>query len=246
MDCQEYKEIISAHVDGALSTEEGLAVQSHLNQCTRCTKMFHWETEVKKILKPKFSTILPRPALKARVLGQLRETPKEGLFGWSFMANGLAAAFALLLIVSVPYLYWPGRVQENIFTGAIAQYQTVAQGMEDTPQNASPAARLLDLRPWGYRILSTQIQRVKGQEGRVFIYQGPGQEHLLAQEFEGAEFSFPSGGRVIRASSRDFVSFSQQGVNLVAWKEKDLLCILTSTLPKEKLLSLARQVSMGT
>ena len=246
MDCQVYKEIISAHVDGALLTEEGLAVQSHLNQCTRCTKMFHWETKVKKILKSKFSTILPRPALKARVLGQLREPPKEGLFGWPYMAHGLAAAFALLLIVAVPYLFWPGKVQENIFTGAIAQYQTVAQGLENTPQTVSRTARLLDLRPWGYRILSTQIQRVKGQKGRVFVYQGQGQEYLLAQEFKGVELSPPSGGRVIRTTSRDFVSYSQLGVNLIAWKQKDLLCILTSTLPNERLLSLARQISMDT
>ncbi len=246
MDCQEYKEIISAHVDGSLSAAEGLSVQSHLNQCPRCTQMFHWETEVKKVLKPKLSPIPVRPGLRESVLDQLRETPREGFFGWSYMAHGLAAAFALVLIVAVPYLFWPGKVHEDIFTGAIVKYQNVAQGMEDTPQAISPVARLLDLSPWGYRILSRQTQQIKGLEGRVFVYQGQGQEYLLAQEFEGAEFSPPPGGRIIRASNRDFVSYSQQGVNLIAWKQKDLLCILTSTLSKEKLFSLARQISMDT
>ncbi len=64
----------------------------------------------------------------------------------------------------------------------------------------------------------------------------------MAQEFDGLEFSPPPGGRVIRASSRDFVSYSQGGVNLIAWNEKGTLCILTSTLPKENLLRLAQKV----
>ena len=250
MDCQEYKEIISAHVDAALSSEERLTVQSHLNQCPRCTQMFLWETEVKEVLKLKLSHIPARPALKERVLDKLRETPREGLFGWSYMAHGLAAAFVILLIVAGPYLFWQGNLQEDIYTGAMAQYQNVAQGItqgiKDNQQAASPAVGLLDLRPWGYRILSRQIRQIMGQEGRVFVYQGPGKEYLLAQEIKGVEFSHPSGGTVIRASSRNFVSYSQQGVNLIAWKQKDLLCILTSTLPKEKLLSLAMQISMDT
>lgn len=246
MDCQQYKEIISAHVDGALSSEERLTVQSHLNRCSRCTRLCLWETGVRRALKPKLSLISARSALKERVLDQLRETPREGLFSWSYMAHGLAAAFALLLIVAVPYLFWSDKVEGDIFTGAIARYQKVTQARVDTPQTTSPAAQLLDLSPLGYRILSSRTRRVKGQEGRVFVYQGPGKEYLLAQEIKGVEFSHPSGGTVIRASSRNFVSYSQQGVNLIAWKQKDLLCILTSTLPKEKLLSLALQISMDT
>jgi len=250
MDCRQYKEINSAHIDEALSSEERPAVQSHLSQCSRCTQMFLWETGVTRAIKAKLSLISARPALKERVLDQLRETPREGLFGWSYMAHGLTAVFALLLIVAVPYLFWSDHVEEDIYTDAMAQYQNVAQGItqgiKDNQQAASPAVGLLDLRPWGYRILSRQIQQIMGQEGRVFVYQGPGKEYLLAQEIKGVEFSHPSGGTVIRASSRNFVSYSQQGVNLIAWKQKDILCILTSTLPKEKLLSLALQISMDT
>jgi hypothetical protein len=33
-------------------------------------------------------------------------------------------------------------------------------------------------------------------------------------------------------------------VNLVAWKQKDLLCIIASTLPKEDLLGLAQQLAI--
>ncbi|MCH8055449.1 MAG: zf-HC2 domain-containing protein [Deltaproteobacteria bacterium] len=248
IDCQEYKEIIAAHVDGALLSGERLAAQFHLDQCPKCMQMFLWESAVKKTLKRKLSPIPARPGLKERLLDQLGGANREGIFGWSYMSHGLAAAFALLLMVAVPYLFWPGTVQEDILTDTIAQYQKVTQGIANTPQAGSsltPAARLLDLSPWGYRVLGRQTHRVKGQEGRVFVYQGQGKEYLLAQEFEGTDISPPPGAKTIRASSRDFVSYSQEGVNLIAWKQKNLLCILASTLSKEKLLVLAQQVAMG-
>lgn len=250
VNCQEYKEIIAAHVDGALSLEERLAAQSHLGQCLKCTQKFLWETEVKRSLRQRLSLIPARPGLRARVLDQLGETAKEGFFGWHYMRHGLAAAFALLFIVAVPYLVWRGKVEENIFSDAISQYQRVTQGIADTAQadrSQTPAARLLDLSPWGYRVLAKQSQQVRGQEGRVFVYQSQGKEYLLAQEFDGMDFSPPSGAETIRVSSREFVTYSQEGVNLVAWKEKDkdLLCILAATVPQEKLLSLAREITAG-
>ncbi len=178
-------------------------------------------------------------------MDQLEGTRKEGLFGWPYLAHGLAAAFALLLIVAIPYLSGPGKLQEEILTDAIVLYQKVTQGIVDAPQAAFPTARLLDLSPWGYRLLSRHTQQVKGQEGRVFVYQGQGKEYLLAQEFAGRDFSPPPGARAIRALSQDFVIYSQAGVNLIAWKQKDLLCIIASTLPKEKLLGLAQQIAIG-
>lgn len=247
MDCQEYREIVSAHVDGVLSSEERLTVQSHLSQCSPCRQKFLWETEVKKALKGKLTPIPARPALKERILDQLGEASKEGFLSWFTTPYRLAAAFALLVIVAVPYFVWQHQVQGGIFTDAIAQYQKVTEGIVKAQEAASsltPAARLLDLSPWGYRVLTRQTLQVRGQEARVFVYQGQGKEYLLAQEFDGVEFSPPRSARVIRASNRDFVSYSQEGVNLIAFKEKDLLCILASALPNEQLLGLAQQIAV--
>ena len=249
MDCQEYREVIATHVDGALSSEEGLTVQSHLNQCSPCRQKFLWETEVKKALKRKLTPIPARPGLKERILDQLGEASEEGFLSWFTMPHRLAAAFALLLIAAVPYFVWQHKVQEEIFSDAIAQYQKVTQGIVETPQASplTPPARLLDLSPWGYRLLARQTQQLKGEDGALFVYQGQGNEYLLAQEFDGVDIAPPRGARIIRASGRDFVSYYQEGVNLIAWKEKekDLLCILASTLPEEKLLGLAQQIVMA-
>ena len=86
---------------------------------------------------------------------------------------------------------------------------------------------------------------MEGRQGRTFVYStGSGEEYLMAQEFEGMEISPPSGGSVVRTSNRDFMSYSQGEVNLVAWKDKDMLCILASKLPKKKLLGLAQRIAL--
>lgn len=248
MDCREYKEIIAAHVDGDLSFEEGLEVQSHIERCSNCAQKFLWETRVGNALRGKLTPIPARPGLKETIVDQLDEAGREGFMSWFSMPLRLATVFALLLIVGVPYFVWQPKVQEAIFTDAIAQYQKVTEGIVESHEAASsptPAARLLDLSPWGYRVLARQSQEVRGQEGRVFVYQGQGKEYLVAQEFDGADFSPPAGARIIRASNREFVSYSQEGVNLIAFKDKDVLCILSATLPKEKLLGLAQQLVMA-
>ncbi len=246
MGCQEYKEIISAHVDGTLSFEETLEVQSHLAGCPQCKQKFLWETKMKGFLKQRLSPLQVRPALTEGLLGQLEEKSKEGFLSWSYKGPGLVYAFAILLLMAVPYLVWHSAIQEDLFTNAVAQYQKLAkETSESSPENAArnSSARVLDLSPWGYRLLARQSTQFKGQEGRIFVYQGEGKEFLLAQEFEGLNISSPPAARSIRASKADFVSYRRQGVNLIAWKEKDLVCILTSTLPEDKLLGLARQIA---
>lgn len=246
MDCREYQEIVSAHVDGALSLEERLAVRSHLERCPSCKQKFFWETKVRNALHKKLVPIPARRGLKERVLEQLEEPPQQGTFARSYLPHGLVAAFALLLIVIVPYVTWRAKANDDLFTDAIAQYRTLTQGMADArrPTSALTApARILDLSPWGYTLLAKQTQQLKDREGRIFIYQGPRKEYLLAQEFDGADFPPTSNARALQASSRHFVLYSQADVNLIAWKEKNILCLIAGNLPQEKLLGLARQIA---
>ncbi len=247
MDCQNYKDIISAHVDDALSPKERWAVHTHVSQCPKCRQMYIWETQVARDLKRKLFPLEARPALKERILEQLGKSHREVFWGWSYRKHGVLTAIAILLVVAVPYWFWPNGAEENVFNHAIAQYRKVSLGGAPTSQRAvskTPAARLLDLSPWGYQILSRQSHWVEGRQGRTFVYStGSGEEYLMAQEFEGMEISPPSRGSVVRTSNRDFMSYSQGEVNLVAWKDKDILCILASKLPKKKLLGLAQRIA---
>jgi signal transduction histidine kinase len=191
-----------------------------------------------------------RPGLNERLLDLWEETRREGTLGWSYMTQGVVTVIALLVIVIVPYyyFYWPGTAPGDLFTDAIIRYQKVTQGTASTTRPdllLTHPPPMLDMRPWGYRIVATQNLKFDGQRGRVFVYQGQDKKYMLAHGFTGVELSPPPGGRIIRASNREFVSYSRQGVNVIAWKDKDLICVLTSTLPQESLLGLAQQVALG-
>ncbi|MBI2211518.1 MAG: zf-HC2 domain-containing protein [Deltaproteobacteria bacterium] len=246
LDCQEYKEIIAAHVDGYLSFEEGLEVQSHIERCPNCAQKFLWETRVSNAFRGKLTPILASRALRERVLEQLEEPPKQGIFAWSYLPQGLVVAFALLLMVGVSYVTWRAEAKDDLFADAIAQYRTLAQGMAEARQPTpalTASARVLDLSPWGYALLAKQTRQLKDREGQIFIYQGPNKEYLLAQEFDGADFPPTSDARALQASSRQFVVYGQADVNLIAWKEKNILCLIAGNLPQEKLLGLAQQIA---
>ncbi len=107
MDCQNYKDIISAHVDNALSPKERWAVQTHVNQCPKCRQMYIWETQATRDLKRKLFPLEPRPALKERILQQLEESPQKKMWSWSYWKLGLLAVFVLLGITLLPYMLWP-------------------------------------------------------------------------------------------------------------------------------------------
>jgi hypothetical protein len=248
MDCRGYKEIVAAHIDDALSRTEKRSVEFHLKECPKCARIFHWETRATRALKERLSLSVSKPGLRQRLLDRLEEKRGAGIFGWFYGSHGQAAAFALLVLFVLPYLLWTGRTQDNILANAVVQYQDVVQGYADLSSQSLPSTsstRFLDLSPWGYRVLTQQSLKVTGQAGRLIVYQGPENAYLLAQEFEGANLARPPAAQAVRSRSHEFVIYAKEGVNLIAWKEKDkdLLCILVSALPQNKLLDLAQQVA---
>ena len=188
MNCQDYREIISAHIDGALCAEEQLEVESHLQQCAKCKQLADWERKAKSALKQHLSPIAPRPELRQRVLRQLEEVD-AGLFSRRQMLRIYAPAFACLLIFVAIYVAWPLRTQQDIFAEAILLYrqanQNPTQPVEDL--GGTQTANLFDLRPWGYQLLSRQVRQVRGQTTRLFVHKGPDEALLVAQELDGAK-----------------------------------------------------------
>ena len=130
MNCQTYRDIIAAHVDGELSAEERSEIEIHLSQCTACTRLFQWERKAKKILKGKIPRVPAEDGLREKVLSQLPglQSEKEPLFGWLFQAPAWVPALALLLLLALPYFLGQGQDSPDLFANAVARYQNVTGG----------------------------------------------------------------------------------------------------------------------
>ena len=244
MNCQDYREIISAHIDGTLSDEEKLEVQSHLDQCPRCKQTLAWETNATNLLRRSLSPLTARPELKQRLLDRLSEADNRSL-GWLSLSHAWAPAVSILLIIGIVYFVWPFRNQGDFFVDTVTHYQRAHQDLENFSDTAGtdPTARILDLKPWGYHLLGRRVHRVKGQENRVFFYHGQQNDLLVAQELEGQSFLPPRGSTVVKKSGRDFVSFTNGDLNLVAWQDKNMICVIASKLPKDHVVALAAQIA---
>ena len=243
MNCQEYRELTAAHVDGALSAEEEVEVRAHLDQCPKCKRLFLWETDFKKLLRQNLAPISVRPSFKEALLERLEGKRKHAFMPWAYQRYGIGAVMALLLLAIAPLLFFRNEAGEKIFSQAAAQYQMVTRKIAERPF-ASPtrAARSFDLSPWGYRLLTSETSELNGLTGITSTYRNEQNDYVLAQEFQGGQLSAPPGAKIVRVAGKTFVLHSDNGVNLIAWKEQTLLCILASRAPMDQLLDIAQRV----
>jgi hypothetical protein len=177
-------------------------------------------------------------------LDRLSEADNRSL-GWLSLSHAWAPAVSILLIIGIVYFVWPFRNQGDFFVDTVTHYQRAHQDLENFSDTAGtdPTARILDLKPWGYHLLGRRVHRVKGQENRVFFYHGQQNDLLVAQELEGQSFLPPRGSTVVKKSGRDFVSFTNGDLNLVAWQDKNMICVIASKLPKDHVVALAAQIA---
>lgn len=245
MNCQEYRDIVAAHVDGTLSVPEEAEVRSHLDGCEQCSRIFLWEVKAAEAIKQKVSAVMIDPGVRTRILQTLEKESKRSLFGWSLNRYQLAASLALFLVAIASVLVIRTKRSDDIFNHVVAQHHQMIDGAVPVSNDASQQSTdsPLDLRPWGYRLLTQQTTQYDAIKGRTFLYAGDRKEYVLAQEFKGGTLSVPPGAKSIEASGKTFISHTVEGVNLVAWKEKDVLCILAAKLPQETLLQLAERLA---
>jgi|SRR5215467_7754422 len=243
MNCLDYKEIIAAHVDGTLASEEEQQVQVHLDQCSRCKQFFRWEAEVKKLLREKLSPVTVQPSFKEALLDRLEGKRERTYTRWFYQRYTIGAAVALLLLALIPLFVPRNQVRDEVFSQAVAQYQTITRKIFESPLSSpSRAARSFDLSPWGYRLITSEASEFNGLAGITSTYRNQGSDYVLAQEFEGGNLSVPAGAKSLQAAGKTFVMHRENGVNLIAWKERNLLCILASRVPMERLLDMAQRV----
>src|ERR671922_394597 len=243
MNCQEYREIVSAHVDGALFAEEKREVRCHVDHCSKCRQIFLHETDFKKLLRQNLAPISVRPSFKEALLERLEGKRKRASMPWAYQRYGIGAAIALLLLAIVPLLLFRNQAGEEIFSQAAAQYQMLTGKVVESPIPSSPhAARSFDLSPWGYHLLTSNASELNGLVGITSTYRNERRDYVLAQEFQGGNLSVPAGAKSVQVAGKSFVMHTENGVNLIAWKERNLLCILASRVPMEQLFDMAQRV----
>jgi hypothetical protein len=139
---------------------------------------------------------------------------------------------------------------------AVANYQSLVSNevLPAAPQNPDQlVSRLVreagghfhpmgyDFSAMGLRPAGGAVQEIEGRKVLVVIYRGEGGT-LICYTFFGSEADAPKDAVkfVDPAKHMNFYSFSRARVNAVLHREGELICVLASDMPMEKLLALAR------
>jgi Putative zinc-finger len=262
MNCEEARELITALVDNELSDLERSLIQGHLKECSRC----RWGYEQERALKREIHNVgisITAPAdLKKKILTDHGMLPKgrELSTGWKKLPFGPfgrpAFAFALLLLVLLPTIYFLMQPQSERISLAALQTQSKIERGELSLRTARNQKELRDWQtravdgrfaPMAYDLSAMRLQPVGGlvqnTDGRqmlVTVYSGTGQA-ITCFTFLGTEEDAPENAASFFDTARKtkFYTFSKDGLNAVFHREGDVICILVSKMRLEELLTIA-------
>ncbi len=152
MNCEIYKDLVAAHVDGVLSPDERQDVEEHLGSCQECQLLFSQQQEFQNAFQAKAlekSFIVPVPAaveqrLQAALAEEMSAADQGSPSLWQHIkdwfqttsffprfAFGLAAAglFLALLLPRWLQVFSPdsGEPTPHVLTQAVQSYQELAE-----------------------------------------------------------------------------------------------------------------------
>lgn len=263
MNCEEARELITALIDNEVSDLERSLIQGHLKECSRC----RWGYEQERALKREIHNVgisITAPAdLKKKILTDHGMLPKgrELSTGWKKLPFGPFGrpgfAFALLLLVLLPTIYFLTKPQSERISLAALQTQSKIERGELSLRTARNQKELRDWQtravdgkfaPMAYDLSAMRLQPVGGLvqdiDGRqmlVTVYSGTGQS-VTCFTFLGTEEDAPKDATVFYDQGHNikFYTFYSNGYNVVFHREGNVICLLVSNMPAQELLDLAR------
>jgi anti-sigma factor (TIGR02949 family) len=263
MTCDDVQELITALVDRELADLERASLERHLEECPRCRHAMEEERALSRAVRAHARSVRAPAHLRSRILTDPRIFPEQpqSVKGWqrsSFRRPllGPALAAALLLAIALPTYWLLKPTSEPIAAIAVGTYELFLSGDLPVHRTDNPHEIVEYLtrasggrfHPMGYDLTALQLRPVAGFvreiDGRkilVVVYRGQGGS-LFCYTFLGSEEDAPpNASRFYDAAKKmNFYAFSRGRVNAVFHREGEVICILASEMPMEKLLELAR------
>src|SRR5918996_3173532 len=137
MNCEEARELITALVDNELSHLERSLIESHLKDCSRCSRAYEMERSLKREIHNVAASMSAPDDLKRKILSShyLPPNDSESPSGWSkivlpfrpLLRPVFGLALVVIVLLPVAYLLQPERTQPISLT-ALAIQQKIMDG----------------------------------------------------------------------------------------------------------------------
>ena len=266
MKCSEAEELISALADNELSDREQSSIEGHLRDCPRCQRAYERHQSLNSEIRMVGASLVAPIDLRQRIISDQRTTPEEAESDSSgkpihrlqpFLRPAFASALLVVLVISIFFLV--RTPSQPISTAALQIWARIDKGemslraATNTDELHDWLERAVDGKfgPLGYDFSQLGVQPIGGTvwkiEGRqilVAVFRGNGLS-ITCFTFLGTEEDAPKNATVFfdPETRINFYSFSRNGINAVLHRESNIICMLTSNMPPEELLSVVRSQS---
>jgi anti-sigma factor RsiW len=267
MKCEEAEELISALADNELSDRERSSIEGHLKECPRCQRAYEWHRSLNSEIRTVSASMVAPIDLRQRILSDQRTMPKEAepsnarstliVRFQPFLRPALASALLVILVISISFFMLTPRqpismtalqIRAKIDRGEISLREaTDTDELHDWLRHAvdgkfGPLG--YDFSPLGVKPIGATVREVEGRQILVAVFRGNGLS-IMCFTFLGTEEDAPKSATLFfdPETKIRFYSFSRDGIHAVLHREDNIICVLTSNMPPEALLSLVRSSS---
>jgi anti-sigma factor RsiW len=252
IDCQAYRDLVAADVDGSLGPEEKIRVDEHLGSCIVCTVLRREQAAIRDLLRGRLPHHETPQALRDRVAVALdREppVPKAVPIPKSVSRTRIAmfgAIAAVLLLALFPL--W--RAESFDLVGALERDVWAAEAREVSLALRTTSVEDLrayyrksglfdftetvdDLSHLGLLPVGGTVSKLGKVNTTLTVYEGA-PRMVVCRHFKPGALRIPKGGTKVG----DSLVFSTNGVTVVLHRTAEVICCMASCMPQEEFLRL--------
>lgn len=267
MKCEQAEELISALIDNQVSDAERSSIEGHLGDCPRCQRAYEWGRALNSEIRTVSASVVAPDDLRQRILSDQRTMTKEAessnkgnklIFRLQpFLRPAFASALLVILVISIFFLMQspsqPISLAALQIRAKIDRGEVSLREVTDTDELHAWLRHAVDgkfgplgydFSPLGVKPIGGTVREVEGRQILIAVFRGNGLS-ITCFTFLGTEEDAPKNATVFFDSEKKmrFYSFSRDGIHAVLHREDNIICMLTSNMPPEELLSLVRSSS---
>lgn len=251
MNCDDYRDLVAADIDGELTADERSAAAQHVLACTACDALRQAQLGVRERLRRHHVPTMPA-ALRQQVLQNVQQgttakpapSPARVLPLFTrrrlLMVGAVAASF---LVTMLPLGRWsqPDLLGLLVHDAQAAESERLDYSVRSTDvvavreyyrreslgfDNTAP-----DLQHRGLHPIGGRIDRDGPSPAAVTVYDGPAGT-TVCRRYAYGTVEIPTGGEAFGEAT----VVTRDGVTMRFVRDGDALCCLASTMPREQFL----------
>ena len=256
---QHFKDEIQELLDNRLDALRRGEVERHVELCIECRREFEALRWTKSFVAKQFSAKPAPSELREKILrtleaeaASMRTIPFRPSVQMRKLNPILAWAAALVALGSLAFIFIPRqRTLPQAVAHDFRSYQkqklTLELNTPDTKRMEAFFARrdlpfaphVYDLRPRNYRLVGGRVQYLREQRTEWVVYHGPNNRALVCQMYVGKVAELPRGSVEREHGGKKFYVYQVNGVTMVFWQDRKVVCVLISDMPAENVVQLA-------